>query len=321
MSKTKKALIGLGVVILFLLLALAGAILVLRWQLGRQITHIPDSLPEPSITIEGEAGDQINFLVLGSDSRQSGGDPTDWEFGGQRSDAMMLVQIAGDRQNVNIMSIPRDSWVEIPGNGTAKINAAFSWGGAPLTIETVQQLTGIPIDHIAIVDFQGFEELTNQLGGVTVETKDGPETMNGERALKFVRERYTLPSGDFDRMRRQQAWMLAIMQRVFQRDVLTSPTQVYSLTQTLLANSAVDEGITVDYMTSLAFSLRNLRADDIHFFTAPYVGVDTSADGQSIIILDDEKLDEVMEQWRDDNIHDYLMEGSGLETLGSRPVE
>lgn len=320
MSTTKKTLIVLGGILLALLLLLAGALLFLRWQIGSKITHIPEALPEVSVAEEVE-GDQVNILVMGSDSRESGGDPTDWTYGGQRSDSMMLVQIAGNREHVNIMSLPRDSWVEVPGNGKAKINAAFSWGGAPLTIQTVEQVTGIPIDHIAIVDFTGFEELTNQLGGVTIETKDGPVTMNGERALEFVRERYTLPSGDFDRMRRQQAWMKAIMQRVLQRDVLTSPTQIYSLTQTLLENSAVDEGMTVDYLTGLAFSLRDLRAGDVNFFTAPYAGIDMTPDGQSIVLLDEDGLALVTEAWRNDEVHEFLQSGVEVETLGSRPIE
>ena len=81
---------------------------------------------------------------------------------------MMLVHIPADRASVQVMSIPRDSWVAVPGHGDAKINAAYSWGGPTLMIQTVEQLTGVRIDHIALTDFNSFVGITDALGGVEI---------------------------------------------------------------------------------------------------------------------------------------------------------
>lgn len=306
-------------------------VLIIRYNINSKINYVAIDFPSPTRTLpqpsEGPVDDgpreQMNMLVLGSDSRSSGGDPTDWQAGGQRSDVMMLVQVSGDRQSVNVMSIPRDSWVPIEGHGDAKINAAFSYGGAELAISTVQNLTGVTIDHFAIVDFVSFEMLTDELGGVTIQTASGDLEMNGEEALEFVRERKTLLRGDFDRVRRQQAWIEAIMSAVFNKDVLKSPTKVASLINIVLDYSAVDQGIDFDYMAGLALEVKDLRPAGVQFLTAPYTGTGRSPDGkQSIVVLDDAKLDALMEAWRRDDVAAYIAANpDAVPTLEERPVE
>ena len=102
---------------------------------------IPTRAPQQ----QAAAGEEpaVNILVLGTDSRTSASDPSQWQEGAQRTDAIMIVQVSGDRKTVSVMSIPRDSWVEIPGHGQGKINAAYSYGGPSLTIHTVENLTGM----------------------------------------------------------------------------------------------------------------------------------------------------------------------------------
>jgi LCP family protein required for cell wall assembly len=307
------------------------AALIIRHNINAKINYVPIEFPSPTRTfpqpsekpVDEGPKDPINFLVLGSDSRSSGGDPTDWQAGGQRSDVMMLVQVSGDRKSVNVMSIPRDSWVPIEGHGDAKINAAFSWGGPELAISTVQNLTGVTIDHFAIVDFVSFDKLTDELGGVTIQTAAGAQQMNGEEALTFVRQRYGLLRGDFDRVRRQQAWIEAIMSAVFNKGVLKSPTKVASLIDIVLDYSAVDQGIDFDYMAGLALEVKNLRPAGVQFLTAPYTGTGRSPDGkQSIVVLDRAKLDSLMEAWRNDGVAAYIAANpDAVPTLGERPVE
>ncbi len=307
--------------------------LIIRHNINSKINYVQIEFPSPTRTFDaptpsGEPVDEgpkdaINFLVLGSDSRSSGGDPTDWQAGGQRSDVMMLVQISGDRDSVNVMSIPRDSWVPIEGHGEAKINAAFSYGGPELAISTVQNLTGVTIDHFAIIDFVSFEKLTDELGGVTIHTASGAQQMNGEEALKFVRERKGLLRGDFDRVRRQQAWIQAIMAAVFNKDVLKSPAKVGSLINIVLDYSAMDQGIDFDYMAGLALEVRDLRPAGVQFLTAPYTGTGRSPDGkQSIVVLDRAKLDPLMEAWRNDDVGGYIANNpDAVPKLGDRPVQ
>ncbi|MFT3943461.1 MAG: LCP family protein [Ancrocorticia sp.] len=268
----------------------------------------------------GETGEQpVNFLIMGSDSRVSAGDPNAWEAGAQRTDALMLAQISGDRQSVTVMSIPRDSWVDIPGHGQAKINAAFSFGGPALTIQTVEQLTGVYIDHIAIVDFTSFTKLTDIVGGVEIKTSDGTVQLNGEQALKFVRERKNLPGGDFDRVRRQQAWVSAVLAKIATPEVLSSPSNLLSIFTSMKDYIAVDSKLGVTNAVSLANSMRGLR--NITLLTAPYNGTGESEDGQSIVLLDEATLTDVSKAFQNDSIASWVeINSNKVETLNSRPV-
>ena len=332
-SRRAKVWISIGTALAVIVVGTGTTYAVVRHNINAKINHVavefpvhvPTRTPEttqPSTKpVEGKK-DPINILMLGSDSRASGGDPTNWQAGGQRSDVMMLIQISGDRNSVNVMSIPRDSWVPIDGHGDAKINAAFSWGGPELAISTVQNLTGVTIDHFAIVDFASFEKLTDELGGVNIATASGEKHMNGTEALTFVRERHSLPQGDFDRVRRQQAWIKSILSAVFENGALKSPTKVASLINIVLDYSAVDQGINFDYMAGLALEVKDLRPAGVQFITAPYTGTGRSPDGaQSIVVLDRGKLDPLMEAWRNDDVAAYIAANpDAVPKLGDRPV-
>ncbi len=271
---------------------------------------------------EKDAGEQpVNFLIMGSDSRVSAGDPEAWEAGAQRTDALMLAQVSGDRQSVTIMSFPRDSWVDIPGYGQAKINAAFSFGGPALTIQTVEQLTGVYIDHFAIVDFTSFTELTDLVGGVEIKTSGGTVQLNGEEALAFVRERKNLPAGDFDRVRRQQAWLSAVLAKVATPEVLGSPSNLISIFTSMKDYVAVDSKLGVSDVVSLGSSMRSLSSSSITLLTAPYSGTGESEDGQSIVLLDDATLADVSKAFQTDSIASWVeINSNKVETLSSRPV-
>ena len=117
---------------------------------------------EPTASTENADQKPVRVLVLGHDSR---GDlpPNEWAVGEQRSDVVMLAQITGDRQAASVLSFPRDAWVEIPGHGQHKINAAYSLGGPDLAKATVEQLVGVPIDHVLVTNFDGFAGLVDAL--------------------------------------------------------------------------------------------------------------------------------------------------------------
>lgn len=269
---------------------------------------------------QGTIGTVENFLILGSDSRISQGS-NEWSYGAQRSDVMMIVQISADRKHISIMSIPRDSAVEIPGReGLNKNNAAFSWGGVPLTVSTVEGATGIRIDHVAYLDFQSFVALTDAVGGVTMTSVDeGTRDYTGKEALTFVRTRKALPNGDFDRVRRQQAWMSAVFRKVFIRDVLTNPSKVKKVYDALIPNVALDQSVDMSYSLGLTISMG--RADDVslHFVTAPIGG--SSNDGEYLAHFDEERFTPLCEAFRQGKAWEYIDTHSDLDTLASRPVE
>ncbi|MCL3862909.1 LCP family protein [Actinotalea sp. K2] len=304
------------------------AALVLRNNLDRNVERIADpfeSLPTrpPVASAEpGAASDRtpMNILVVGTDSRISAGDPSQWERGGQRTDVMMLVHLPADRESAYAMSIPRDSWVDIPGHGQAKMNAAFSYGGPSLLIQTFEQLTNVRIDHFAVTDFESFTSITDSLGGVQLTLKNdllardrrtvlvpaGIQTLDGEQALTYVRERKTLARGDFDRVQRQQAWMRAIFQKVLSEQTVQNPTRWVPFLDAVTSSVAVDEGLTMDVMQDLIGQVRNLRSADIGFFTVPIQGTGTSADGQSIVILDQPAFDDLMAAVAQDDLGTFL---------------
>ena len=315
-------LVSVLAVVLVLVLGVGALGLWLRHSLGSKIETIDDpfaaiSTRAPQQSVGANQKPATNILLLGSDSRISAGDPSQWEAGAQRTDAIMIVQVSGDRQEVSVVSIPRDTWVEVPGYGQAKINAAYSYGGPSLTIQTVEQLTGVHIDHFVIADFESFEALTDEIGGVVINLKTpqtladtqfpaGAQRLNGAQALAYTRERKSLPGGDFDRINRQQSWMRAIVSQVLHGGILTDPTKLYGFLSAVTQTMAVDEGFTIDEMQSLAIDLRGLRSRNINFLTIPTAGTGTSEDGQSIVVRDEAADTPLYGALATDTVQEYL---------------
>ena len=318
------ALLSVLAIFLVLTLATGGLALWVRHSIASGIEFIADpfaGIPARAPQQKVAAGEEpaVNILVLGTDSRTSASDPSQWKEGAQRTDAIMIVQVSGDRKTVSVMSIPRDSWVEIPGHGQGKINAAYSYGGPSLTIHTVENLTGIHIDHFAVANFESFVALTDEIGGVRVNLKTpqtlagkelgaGAQVLNGQQALAYTRERSSLPNGDFDRVKRQQTWMRSIVSRVLTNGTLSSPTALYSFLKTASRTVAVDESFTLNQMQSLALETRHLHSNDIAFMTVPTAGTGTSADGQSIVTLDADADAPLFKAFAEDRVRAYLTE-------------
>lgn len=249
-----------------------------------------------------------NYLVIGSDARP--GETA------SRSDVIQLVHIPEDSSAVYLIHFPRDLYVEIPGRGQGKINASFAYGGAPLLVQTLQDLLGVKIDHVAKTDFEGFKQMTDAVGGVrvwadeassgTVEIKQGWNDLNGEQALGFVRERKQLSEGDISRGQRQQAWLKAIMTKALSRDVLLNPVKFSQFVQAGTSNSVVDDTLTTGDMRNQALALRGVRGEDIHFITAPFSGYGMTEGGESIDILDEQGMAELGDALKADDMAGYV---------------
>lgn len=318
------ALLSVLAIFLVLTLATGGLALWVRHSIASGIEFIADpfvGIPARAPQQKVAAGEEpaVNILVLGTDSRTSASDPSQWKEGAQRTDAIMIVQVSGDRKTVSVMSIPRDSWVEIPGHGQGKINAAYSYGGPSLTIHTVENLTGIHIDHFAVANFESFVALTDEIGGVRINLKTpqtlagkelgaGAQVLDGQQALAYTRERSSLPNGDFDRVKRQQTWMRSIVSRVLTNGTLSSPTALYSFLKTASRTVAVDESFTLNQMQSLALETRHLHSNDIRFMTVPTAGTGTATDGQSIVTLDADADTPLFNAFAEDRVSAYLTE-------------
>ena len=249
----------------------------------------------------------INMVLMGSDTR-----------GGERgrSDVLQLLHISGDRQNVFLMSIPRDSYVEIPGHGKAKVNAAYSWGGAALSVETLELLLDVPMDNTVLIDFEGFTNVIDTLGGVTVYNNEassskgfdfpkGEITLNGEEALRFVRERKNLSNGDFGRAERQRDVIKAVLGKLASGGVLADPGRFRESVTELGRNFTVDESLTNDAIIRLGWEMKGVSPSDIKSFQLPTAGFGWTDDKQSIVLIDEEKLDELKAALRADDMASF----------------
>lgn len=257
-----------------------------------------------------------NILILGSDTRGEIDEDTLDGPQASRSDTMMVMHLPANREGIYFTSIMRDSWVDIPGFGEAKINAAMAYGGLPLTIQVVEGLIGTRIDEVVVIDFEGFKDLTNALGGVTVTNTVafkaqgfnfpvGDIKLNGEEALAFVRTRKAFADGDYQRVRNQQAYMKGVVKQMISSETLTNPTRLIATVEAISPYLAVTEGVTTDYIVQTAASLRNVRTSDLYFITAPTTGVGWSADGQSIILLDPVGMEELRHAFETDTLAEY----------------
>lgn len=296
------------------------------------IQRIPSAMPTGSRPAAVVTKAQ-NWLLVGSDTRVLGGttgkgnDP--WRYGEQRSDTLMLVHLTADRKKAYVVSFPRDSWVRIPGHGMQKINAAFSYGGPALLIKTFEGLTGIRIDHYAAIDFAGLEDVIDAVGTIQVTIEEsvhdpinqmswnaGVNTMNGERAMWFVRQRYNLPNGDFDRIRRQQAVLRALAVRASSGGMITNPVKLNRFLEAATKSVSVDDSVSVGLLRSLALSMRDMRASDISFMTVPNDG-SAMRGTQSVVLLDAAQAKRLYTAVRQDKVGAYVRTYGDLNRLGS----
>ena len=242
-------------------------------------------------------GDPLNILVMGSDSRVGAGNDIDGQTDiGSRSDTTILVHISADRQTVYGVSLPRDAMVKrpdckgkdgkvIPGADLDMFNVAYSVGGPACTARQVEALTGLYIDHYVSIDFNGFKDMVDAVHGVTVcipeavndtahhiTLKAGTQELSGQQALNYVRERYELSSNsDIGRMKRQQAFIASMINKVVSAGTLTRPSRVYNFLKAATASITTDPGLSsLSKLVNLAWQFRKTDLSHISFITVPF---------------------------------------------------
>ncbi|TWH67378.1 LytR family transcriptional attenuator [Micromonospora olivasterospora] len=247
----------------------------------------------------------LNILLVGSDSRDPDA-PVD-QKSQWRADTIIVMHIPADHKEAYLVSIPRDLYVPIPENAQAecgsgqhhKINAAFAFGGLPLAVKTVECVTDVRIDHVMAIDFAGFKEVTDALGGVDLKVErtitsihkpyrtftKGTNHMNGAEALDWIRQRKQFPDGDFARMRHQQEFLRALMDKAASSGTLSNPGKLNAFLQSVTKAVTVDEGFSV---IDMALQFRNLRGENLTFVTSPNLG-GQMVDGESVVVSDREK--------------------------------
>lgn len=289
--------------------ALTAAAVVLVEHSLAGVAREPDLLPSTPHRESVVEGRPVTMLLLGSDDRYDGG--------GGRSDAIMVVRISGDRREVGVISIPRDLYVTIPGHGQNKVNAALAFGGVPATVKTIEKLLKIQIDHVALIDMAGFVQLSGELGGVRVYNRHashsggydfpvGPVTLDGPRALAYVRERKQLPRGDLDRTERQRAVLIAMARKVVSRDELTNPRSFRTFLKRAGNTMTLDDTLTVARVHELLLTLhRNRGGLDVASLEVPVRGFGTGPGGMSIDLVDERGLAALARALREDDLAGY----------------
>ena len=297
----RRVFISIGVLGLVLALVVGGGLWFLTNRYGGNIDRVADvftgldqqARPAPATPAEPADGAPVTFLLVGSDTRSEvarGEDPDG------RSDAIMIARFSADRRHAQLISIPRDSWVDIPGHGRNKINASYAFGGPTLLIQTVEQLTDVRIDHYVAIDFEGITQVTDDLGGVDVvvaeETRNGPYTfpagvnhLDGDQARWYLGQRHGLPGGDFDRVRRQQQYLRAMFGKLFSSQTFTDPGRLDSTLLAVTSAVSIDDTLGNGDLLALGYSMRNVTPENVDYFTAPVLG--TGMEGAaSVVYLD-----------------------------------
>ncbi len=302
-------LIVLGALVALVLVG-AGSIFVYGVQTLNTIKREPGLLPSdrPTVPVEELVSQPLNFLVLGTDA--------DYGMDRGRSDVMMLVHSDPSREKLYLISLPRDLWVPIPGHGTNKINAAYAFGGAPLAVKTVEKLLGVRIDNVALTSFNGFFQLIDDIGGVTVFNTNpstnegirfprGDVKLDGKSALAYVRQRKGLPRGDFDRAERQRLVMKAIVDKVASKQTLSDPGKLLGVIKTMSKSVTVDDSLTNKRILSLVQELQVTSGEDIEHLQVPVGGFGTSKAGASYVKLDKAGMAKLSDALNNGRMNDY----------------
>jgi LCP family protein required for cell wall assembly len=294
-STTRTVLLAVGV-LLVLVALVAGALLLLVRDLEGNVERERsfDSLDDGERPA-AEPTRALDVLVLGSDSREDGlgaqiQGKGDNEVEGERADTTLLVRLTADRDAAWVVSIPRDSWVQLPPCDRpgeeplpareGQFSSAFLDGGTSCVVSTVESLTGVRIDHTVVVDFTGFTEMVNALDGVPVcldepfrpnqvelELPPGRHVLHDRDALEYVRARYGVDDGsDISRIERQKQFMASMVDKALSRQLLARPDRLVRFLGAATSSLRVDEDLD---LRDLALSMRGIDGNRVVFSTVP----------------------------------------------------
>lgn len=301
-------------VAVFLVMVVGALGVVWALNTGSEVLALAEPDHEVTAQLSEPIGRDLTFLVVGSDSREGIEDLTFFgPAGGERGDVIMLVRLDAASGEARILSVPRDLWVEIPGHGEDKINAAFAYGGPSLMVQTIRENLGIDVNHYVEVDFVGFIEMVNELGGIEMtfahpardlksglDVEAGPQVLDGEQALAFARSRsyeehqgerwVSIDASDLGRANRQQQVVRAILSK------LKSPASIAEageIAGSMAENMTVDGHLAASSIGSLAWDFRGVLTGGIEGQTLPVYG--DTVRGASVVRADEPEASATIE--------------------------
>ena len=304
---------------------------------GEDALATAETDPDVAAVLDQPSGDALTFLIVGSDSREGLDDLTSFgAVGGARGDVIMLVRVDAADSTAQMLSIPRDLWVDIPGHAPNRINASYAFGGSSLLVETVQQSLGVQVNHYIEIDFLGFAALIDEIGGVEIafpyaardlksglDVAAGSQMLDGDTALAYARSRQdqelqngawvSVDANDLGRTSRQQEVVRAMMAK------LKSPasvTEAGSIAGALAEHMTIDSALASASVASLAWDFKGVLTGDISGITLPARGA--SIDGKSVVVADEPAASEVLSAFGqgatlgDETIRVQVLNGNGI---------
>ena len=279
-------------------------------------------------------GGPLNILVAGVDTRSglSPHEQSQLHVGhdtGANSDTMMIVHLSADHQRVTVVSLPRDTWLDIPGHGMNKINAAYGLGGPKLVVQTVAEATGLTINDYVGVNFLAVVRIVDALGGVDIclphavndsysglDLPAGKTHVNGITALKYARDRHSFANEDLTRISNQQKMLSSLLREAISGGTLANPVRFTQFLNATLAALQVDRGLNA---TALANQMRGISTSDVAFTTVPISNTDYQApDGQSAVLWNTQAADQLFTDLAEDKA---LVKPSPAKSPGLRRSE
>ncbi|HLH58949.1 MAG TPA: LCP family protein [Streptosporangiaceae bacterium] len=282
-ARRRRALLTLCAALSTLVLLVSGSAWALTGYINGHIRRVDAGTAD-----SGSTG-PLNILVAGVDPRTGlthhqevmlhvGDDVS------SNSDTLMLVHVSADRSHVTVVSIPRDSWVDIPGHGMSKINAAYGYGGPKLMVQTVEQATNLTINDYVEVDFLGFVKVIDALGGVDIclpqavddsysglHLSAGEHHVDGITALAYARDRHSFATSDLARIQDQQRLLSSALTEAIGSGLLANPIRLSHFLSAALSALTVNQGLNVSV---LADQMRGISSRDVTFMTVPLANVD-----------------------------------------------
>ncbi|GAA3191453.1 MULTISPECIES: LCP family protein [Streptomyces] len=293
----RRTLLALLVVVVLLV---AGGVAAYRWA-GGQVRHVAAIGAYPG---RPAAGAGTNWLLVGSDSRAGLTPQQRKELhvgngGGRNTDTVMVLHTGA--RGPSLVSLPRDSYVTVPGHGRRKINGAYAAGGPQLLTRTVEQATGLRIERYAEVNFLGLVQVVDALGGVRIcpekplkdaesgaDFRAGCQQVDGRQGLAYARARYSDPQGDLGRVKRQRQLMGAVADRMLSTEMLRHPSRPAPVVRTTLAAIRVDDGAGIRQLVELGRSLRKITGGAGRAVTVPVARPGVSVSGAGDVLMWDE---------------------------------
>src|SRR6266540_4346083 len=300
---------GLLLVLVLLLVAMLVVFVMVDSRLNR-VDALTDWAGRPAVTPGAD------WLIVGSDSREGLSAAERKRLGtgqaaGRRTDTMMLLHIPRSGAPT-LVSLPRDSYVPIPGRGRNKLNAAYAFGGPKLLAQTIEQVTGIRIDHYMEIGFDGFASVVDAVGGVRICVKEsindpnaalrlkaGCQELNSKQALGYVRTRASA-RGDLDRVERQREFLGALIDKATSPGVILNPFRNLPLMLNGTNAVAVDDGDHVHSLLRVPFAMRAVNGKGGIATTVPVAGTQTVSGAGSVVLWDRERARALFDALRQD---------------------